>query len=217
MHIINKIIKTHKEFWNKARVLSLIQGLIFLSIAIVIQNVANEFVSKVEGVPVGDLILSNIPTINTDIFIVQGALVLTAFVVGLLILKPRYLLFTIKAFALFIIVRSFFISLTHLGVDPHQIVFNPDRIGFGLYELLFNAKGDYFFSGHTGVPFLMASIFWKEKKLRYFFLALSVVLGVSVLLGHVHYSIDVFAAPFMTYGIYTLCRTYLKKDFALIN
>jgi hypothetical protein len=38
------------------------------------------------------------------------------------------------------------------------------------------------------------------------------VFGLSVLIAHIHYSIDVFAAPFMAYSIFSLARYFFKKD-----
>ncbi len=212
-----RFLKMHKQFWDKQHIISLMQGTIIFCIALIIQNSADSYIGKVQGIAVEDLFLSNIPVVNTNFFIIEGALILTFISIVLILLKPKYLLFTLKAFSLFIIVRSFFISLTHLGVDPHQLQIDTDSIGFGLYNLLYHAKGDFFFSGHTGLPFLMALILWREKMWRYFFLTASCVLGICVLLGHIHYSIDVFAAPFMTYGIFTICHKLFPKDYRLLN
>jgi membrane-associated phospholipid phosphatase len=44
--------------------------------------------------------------------------------------------------------------------------------------------------------------------------AVSFILGASVLLGHVHYSIDVFAAPFMTYTIFVIAKKFFPKEYA---
>jgi hypothetical protein len=126
--------------------------------------------------------------------------------------KPRYITFTLKTVSLFIITRAFFISLTHLGASPHELVFNSNNIGYWLYDILYNTHGDFFFSGHTGMPFLMSLIFWQEKRCRIFFLITSGVFGLSVLIAHIHYSIDVFAAPFMAYSIFSLARYFFKKD-----
>jgi membrane-associated phospholipid phosphatase len=42
--------------------------------------------------------------------------------------------------------------------------------------------------------------------LKAFFLIAAIVVGVSVLLQHVHYTIDVFVAPFFAY-----CSFYIVK------
>jgi len=45
----------------------------------------------------------------------------------------------------------------------------------------------------------------------YFFIAASIFFGVVVLLGHLHYSIDVLAAFFITYSIYRLAVLFFPR------
>jgi membrane-associated phospholipid phosphatase len=63
----------------------------------------------------------------------------------------------------------------------------------------------------------MALIFWKNKILRYTFIFLSVFFGVIVLLGHIHYSIDVLAAFFITYTIWHISEKLFKKELEYFN
>jgi hypothetical protein len=48
-------------------------------------------------------------------------------------------------------------------------------------------------------------------------LILSFVFAVAVLLAHIHYSIDVFAAPFMAYGIFKVSQYLFLRDYKLIE
>ncbi len=163
---------------------------------------------------VGDIFLDNLPVLNLDFVIVQGAIVITLVAIALFVLKPRYLLFGIKATALFAVIRSFFVDLTHVGIYPRNF-FDVRGMGAHVYNAI-NFSGNFFFSGHTGLPFLMALIFWRERLWRNIFLAVSVFFGASVLLAHVHYSIDVFAAPFITYSIFHIASKFFPRDYALI-
>ncbi|MCL5009147.1 MAG: hypothetical protein M1400_02270, partial [Patescibacteria group bacterium] len=56
-----------------------------------------------------------------------------------------------------------------------------------------------------------------DRLLRYVFLAASVVFGAAVLLGHLHYSIDVFSAFFITYGIYRIAVKIFPADSKLFD
>jgi hypothetical protein len=205
----------HKNFWTKANRNSMLTSSGFFIVALIIQKIADNYVLKIKGTVVDDMILNNLPTVDLDFFIIQGALIITFLGLFLLVYKPKYFCFGLKAFSLFIIIRSFLISLTHLGVSPDQLVLDINSIGFGLYNILYNTTNDFFFSGHTGMPFLMALVFCPEKFWRYTFFTASAVMGTSVLLAHMHYSIDVFAAPFITYSIFALTRQIFKKDFQI--
>ncbi len=217
MKYFHSLYLKHKKFWNHQRGIFLLEALLMFVLALMVQKFADMYTSKVVGIPVGDLILSHLPTIDIDFLIVQGALVLTLIVLLLLITRPRYITFTAKAFAIFIIVRSASICLTHLGQDPKMLAHDVNSIGYGIYNVLYNSKNDFFFSGHTGTPFLMALIFWKDKFWRDLFILISITFAIAVLLAHVHYSIDVFAAPFMTYSIFAISKHLFPHDYELIK
>ena len=122
--------------------------------------------------------------------------------------EPKKIPFAIKSIALFVLVRSVFVTLTHLGVS--SAVLPPDFASNFIKRFMYG--GDRFFSGHTGLPFLMALIFWKNKRLRIFCIVSALFFGAVVLMVHVHYSIDVLAAFFITYTIYHLAEAFFKKD-----
>jgi len=213
--LVKALHSRHISFWNKHSLRSLAIAIGFLVAALFVQGFANNYVGELNGTAVGDLFLNNLPTVDIDFFIVQGALILTAIALFLFLYKPKYLSFGLKALAIFIVARSFLISLTHLGPSLHQLVLDPKSFGFGVYNILFYAKNDFFFSGHTGAPYLLALIFWPEKWWRYFFIGAAFVLGSSVLLAHIHYSIDVFAAPLITYSLFCLARFFFKHDYGV--
>ena len=74
--------------------------------------------------------------------------------------------------------------------------------------LIFN--NDLFFSGHVAIAFLGFLLF-QEKKLKIFFLIATIVMALTVLFMHVHYSIDVFAALFITYSTHEFGKRLFKK------
>lgn len=165
---------------------------------------------------VNDLILDFLPTVQLDFVYLYGALLVIVFAVLLGLYRPQRLPFMLKTIGLFIFVRSFFIILTHLSLPLPAIegaVYAPS----GSLTRLLSSGNDLFFSGHTGFPFLLSLIFWKDKVLRYLFLSTSLLFGAAMLLAHVHYSIDVFAAFFITYAVYDLAVWLFTKEHTLFH
>lgn len=168
---------------------------------------AGTYATEVASNSVTDIVLSNTPVFNVEGVFVYGSLVLALYVAGLLLTHPKRIPFTLHSLTLFVLIRSAFISLTHIAPYPSQI-----SLDLGAVASKFIFGGDLFFSGHTGIPFLMALIFWEEKHLRYLFLSWSFVFGTTALLGHLHYTIDVLSAFFITYTIFCIAERIFKEE-----
>jgi len=206
------VVRGH--YWSSKKLLiSILWGIGFFAISLVINYLAGSYATAHVSNPVNDLILDNLPTVDVDGIFIYGIVAFFLFVIGLLSFRPRRIPFVLKSFSLFLVVRSFFIILTHLAPSVHQAPL--DSTSFIVNTFTFT--GDLFFSGHTGLPFLMALVFWDEKVLRWIFLITAFLFGIVVLLGHFHYSIDVFAAFFITFGIYKISERLFTKDFHLFN
>jgi hypothetical protein len=93
----------------------------------------------------------------------------------------------------------------------------PSSGFFDQIYVALNLQAGYFLSAHTGLPFLLGLIFWDEHLWRYLFFVISVLFGISVLFAHVHYSIDVFAAPFMTYSIFKMAEYLFSDEYRMIS
>ena len=166
---MRKIIHKHKLFWSQGSFCwSVILSLILLAASLFANYFANVYVAIRASNSVTDLILDNVPVINISWVFFQGIVLFFLFVIWLLIREPNKIPFVIKSVAIFILIRSIFITLTHLAVPPQRSFLN-----WGNVFDEFTSGNDLFFSSHTGMPFLMALIFWKNKRLRVFFICLS--------------------------------------------
>lgn len=208
---MNRLFEKHKSQWSqKSFLFSALLAFLFLVSSLVINYAAGNYATEKASNSVSDILLDNLPIMDVDGIFIYGAILFGVFLVILLIKEPKQIPFIIKSAALFYFIRAIFISLTHLGPIFQQAPFVSNILS---RNLIFGA--DYFFSGHTGLPFLMALLFWNNKYLRNLFLATSFIFGASALLGHYHYSIDVFAAFFITYGIFHIARWLFAKDYRL--
>lgn len=200
-----------KKFWHHWRVLlkdpayriSLLVGLGLLIGAYIVNFFASTYNDQRSYLSVGDLILDNLPVINMHFFyvwVMYGLMV--AIFAYPIFFKPEIAPFCLKTFSVLIFLRSGFILLTNIG-PPVGFYYEGVKVGYTvLSDLLF--RNDLFFSGHTAYPFLAFLIFKETKYLRWILLASSFLMGITVLAMHIHYSIDVFAAFFITYGTYAI-------------
>ncbi|MEJ0021884.1 MAG: phosphatase PAP2-related protein [Candidatus Doudnabacteria bacterium] len=209
---MRSLIDAHRKTWNREFSRSVTWGVIFFLASLVPNYLATTYATERASMPVTDLILSNIRVYDVDGIIIYGAVLLIIFSILVLFYDPKRIPFTLKALALFIVIRSIFVSLTHLGpFSPQDVIDSTHIFNF----LGFGTTADLFFSGHTGIPFLLALIYWNNIKLRWTYLAISAVFAVSVLLGHLHYSIDVLAAFFITYTIFHIAQKLFADDWQL--
>lgn len=115
--------------------------------------------------------------------------------------NPALLLIAFQAYIVMIIFRIAAMYLLPLNPPLKMIPLEDPLIEFfGTGQLL---TKDLFFSGHTATLYLLF-LLADSKFLKLFLLISTILVGLSVLLQHVHYTIDVFAAPFFAYGSFKL-------------
>jgi hypothetical protein len=209
------LIQQYKiHFKEKKFVISVIVSIVFLLLSFVINFYAGTYATRNASNSVQDIVLSNIPVYNVDDIFVYGPLIMWAFVGVICLARPKIIPFLLKSIALFIFIRAIFITLTHIGPFPDQIALDAAP---GSWITKFTFGGDLFFSAHTGLPFLMALTFHKNKFLFWIFNITAVFFGIIVLLGHLHYTIDVMSAFFITYTISQITKVFFKSDFEVFD
>ncbi|MDZ7625384.1 MAG: phosphatase PAP2-related protein [Ignavibacteriaceae bacterium] len=162
-----------------------------------------QFIEQREGVVLNDPLLNAFNPIDlTWLTFVLIYLSLIIFVVTTFN-KPDKLLIAFQAYGLMLIFRTIAMYLTPFEAPETILVLNDPFVQFF-------AKGDIltkdlFFSGHTGTLFLVF-LLAENKTLKTIFLILTLLVGTAVLLQHVHYSVDVFVAPFVAYGAYRIIK-----------
>jgi len=125
-----------------------------------------------------------------------------------LMFHPNRMLAALQSYTLIAALRLITIYFLPLNAPPHIIPLKDPFIEFfgGGTTLL----RDLFFSGHTSTMFLFF-LTSKSKKLKTVFLICTVLVATCVLIQHVHYTIDVIAAPFFAYTGYRISRLINKK------
>lgn len=122
--------------------------------------------------------------------------------------NPKILLPAVQLYTLMVMVRITAMYLLPLDPPATLIVLKDPIVEFfGTGQTL---TKDLFFSGHTATLFILFLV--EEKRiLKSVFLICTVVVAISVLIQHVHYTIDVFAAVFFTYTSYEILKIVRNK------
>jgi hypothetical protein len=151
--------------------------------------------------PEPDLLWRWLPVVDTHVVFVWG---FGAFLAWLIIVslwrERRRAAYIAWSYALLIALRSFFIILTPMHLPPEAVSVDQGFL-FEKFGKFLTFRHDLFFSAHTAMPYL-AFLILRGPKIRASFMAFSVVLACAVLLGRLHYSIDVFGAYFITYALH---------------
>ncbi|MFN7135764.1 MAG: phosphatase PAP2-related protein, partial [Myxococcales bacterium] len=150
---------------------------------------------------------------------VAWLLLYTPLTVLLLVSEPRRWVRYMVTGGLISLARGLCIAVTGLGPpDPVQAAGLAAHVPYwqGLVELLSPvdvfARGaartyltkDLFFSGHTATTFLVVLYLWHRPRLRWVALAAHVVVVGTVLVSHLHYTIDILGAYAVTFAIFAL-------------
>ncbi len=156
-----------------------------------------------DGIVLNDAVLSKLPSadLSIPIFITIWS---TAFLlIRRIIQSPSLFLQFLLCFLFLSIVRIATISFFPLDA-PIGLIPLKDPISSLFYggKDIFITK-DLFFSGHTATQFLM--FLCLQKKMDKYITGLtSILIAIMVLIQHIHYTIDVFAAFPLTYLVYLL-------------
>jgi hypothetical protein len=159
------------------------------------------FIEKREGMVLQDFVLDRLPAMDVSIptFIIIWSVVLLVFY--RIYQNPSIFLVVAYGFILMCIARVLTISLLPLNPPPGLITLKDP-----IANIAYGGKGifitkDLFYSGHTGNMFLFF-LCLQAKWDKIIALSASFMVGILVLIQHIHYSVDVIAAFIFTYFIY---------------
>jgi hypothetical protein len=189
-------MKWNRYFQDKKNVVILFLTLLFLSVVLFsflnfltfneyrTGSVFNDPVLKL----IGPVELSSIIFLITYSFSIAGIIFFMR--------KPASFILLLQVYTLMTVIRMVCLYSFPLeapaGVIPLKDVFLHGTFYSGRENLK-----DLFFSGHTATLFLFA--FLSSGSIRVLFVAAAAAVGIMLMWQHVHYSIDVIAAPLMVY------------------
>ena len=203
---------TWSEAWASSlfRKKVIIGILLFPSILLILPT----FFSKIEarqGIVLNDWLLKRIPSMDFSVVIFILVWSTSLLILVRCIQKPAIFLMTIYFLIIITLLRIITISIIPLD-PPNGLIILKDPITSLSYggSSVFITK-DLFFSGHTANLF-MFYLCLQKKRDKLFALSTSLLVGLLVLVQHVHYSIDVIGAIVFTYLLvkYSMYLDFIK-------
>jgi hypothetical protein len=169
-----------------------------------------QWIQRRQGIQWNDPILNSIPAINVS-YPIFGIIYLSViYLVYRLLHEPKRFLWFAWAFNLETAFRFATIYLVALEPPIGLVDLHDPLAEILIYGDKLAITKDLFFSGHTAtmvfVCFFLPSL--KERRMA---IGLSILLAALLLVQHVHYSIDVIAAP-----LFTLAAIWIVKKIEII-
>lgn len=188
-----------KRYW-------ILSSILFIIFTGFLNSYVGNYVDNISGSPSGDFLLDRIPVFELGWLFVIGIFIF----IGLLLVYPLF--FDIEKFAYTAIQFSFLVMIRNLFLPMTNLIVRAEAVSIKFPGIIegWNFNNDLFFSGHVAIPFLGFLIF-KDSKIKWVFLVGTIFMALVTLLTHRHYSIDIFAAPFIAYGCYKLVNLILEK------
>ncbi|HEY4324563.1 MAG TPA: phosphatase PAP2-related protein [Mucilaginibacter sp.] len=209
----NTTILTIKDNWKKTwasppRRNKMIIGTLLMLIVVFILPSFFGYIEKRKGVLLNDWILGAVPPHNVSILIfavIWGMILLTTFRA---LYNPSIYISYCWTLMFVSVARLICISIVPLA-PPIGLIPLTDPLTGVFYGNAVITK-DLFFSGHTAI---LTLIFLCLEKRTDKIIAFFAVVAVAILLvvQHIHYTIDILAAPIIVYGLYRMTSYFLYK------
>lgn len=180
--------------------------LIFIAILIFIPHFFSHIELR-EGTVLNDWLLTVIPAkdVSGGIFIVLYTMI------GLFIyrMSKNTMMCLTALWAFIFLCTARIITITLVPLNPPVDIINlTDPCSIFFYRSNVITK-DLFFSGHTATVFLGA-LCMDRRNDKILAFGASVFLAILLLIQHVHYTADILAAPFFTWGCWYLGKSMAK-------
>jgi membrane-associated phospholipid phosphatase len=177
----------------------LITGLILISFILLSLPFFYQAIEQRNGISFNDYLLSWLPAYDLSIYIFTVIWSMTLLTFSRFKQDPNIFLTFLWGFILINLSRFVSIGLIPLNA-PADLIPIHDPISNHFYGPKFITK-DLFFSGHTAAMFLMF-LCLKKRTDKILALLATIIIGIAVLLQHVHYTMDVVMAPVITYFLW---------------
>jgi hypothetical protein len=198
------------EAWqNRLFRKKLITGVILFISLLLILPTFFAFIEKREGIVLNDWLLNILPARDFSVLIFIIIWSSCVLVIIRSVQSPAFFLQVLLSGVALLLIRIGTIYFVPLE-PPEGLI----KLADPLTSLTYGGRGifitkDLFFSGHTSDLFLIY-LCLEKKGDKLFVLLATITVGILVLVQHVHYSIDVIGAIFITYFLVMAVKKLAK-------
>jgi hypothetical protein len=171
-----------------------------------------DFIEHRQGYSMQDPIVNYLQARDNSIFIFSILWLCIALQIWLIKDKPRQTLLFLLSYLIINLTRIVTIYFVPLN-PPTNLIPLQDPLSNYFYGTTFITK-DLFYSGHTAIV-LLIGFTTQHKLLKTFFVIAASFIGFMVLSNHVHYTIDVIAAPFFVVLAIVLSKKIINNKIAI--
>lgn len=165
-----------------------------------------EFVQNRPGVLLHDIVLAWLPSIDVSSYIFF--IICITVTIGVFRSFQSPFIFLVFLWGYLLLNLSRLVTITLVPLEPPiGLMALADPIAFPFYGQQGITK-DLFYSGHTGTLFLVFLVV-KKRWDKAIMLVCTVLIGFLLLVQHIHYTLDVLAAPVFVYAIYLLTKKFI--------
>lgn len=197
-----------KKTWatSKSRSQIILGTVLMLAIVYMLPLFFNH-IEKRDGVVLNDWVLAHVPAYNVSVLIFAIIWSMILLILVRAIYKPVIYINYCWSLMFVCLARLACISMVPLNPPAGLIPLTDPLTGVFYGESLITK--DLFFSGHTATLTLIV-LCLERKNDKIIATIATVIVAFLLVVQHIHYSIDILAAPVVTYSCYACTRYFLK-------
>jgi hypothetical protein len=200
---------TWKETWDSSyKRRQLIISSAIMLVFVFILPFFFSYIEKRPGILINDWVLAQIPAHNMSVLIFAIIWGMVLLILVRAIYNPS--IYITYCWALILVTITRFLCILFIPLAPPAgLIPLSDPITSIFYGHAAITK-DLFFSGHTSTLFLIF-LCLERKRDKQIALFTTIAVAILLLVQHIHYSIDILAAPVIVYALYNVTRYALYK------
>ena len=167
------------------------------------------YIQQRQGIILNDPILNHLPVMNLSVYCFTILYISVISTILYLVVRPDRMIIGLIGYVILLSLRLLAIYLIPLD-PPSRIIPLEDPFIDKFFYVNMHITKDLFFSGHVSTVFILY-LGVESSRLRQFLLVGCAFIAVILLFQHVHYTLDIVAAPLFAWAAYRSAEQIHQK------